>query len=113
MNPAFNIEEVSELIARLVPVLPGDEMGFVSHHVIVSGLLADPAGIAIVAQARLAKPAAWSDDNAAAGNMVAWFSQQITTGVSRWVEVFDRGKRGHVWAYRAKTAAPQFDCPRS
>jgi hypothetical protein len=105
--PAFSIEEVSKVIARLVPRLPGDATGFVTHHVIVSGLLADPEGTVIVAQARLAKPTSWSGDQAAAANMIAWFSQQITAGVSRWGEFFDREKRGNVWAYRAKITAPQ------
>ena len=38
--------------------------------------------------------------------MVAWFSQQITTGVSSWADFFDRERQGRAWAYRPKTAAP-------
>jgi 5-methylcytosine-specific restriction protein A len=38
--------------------------------------------------------------------MVAWFSQQITTGVSPWTAFFDRERQGGTWAYRPKTAAP-------
>ena len=107
MNSSFNIAEVSELIARLVPVLKGDAAGFVTHHDIVSGVLSDPKGASIVTRARQAKPDAWSDDRSAASTMVAWFSQQVTIGVSPWSAYFDQEKRGDVWAYRPKSAAPQ------
>ena len=107
MNSSFNIAEVSELIARLVPVLKGDAAGFVTHHDIVSGVLSDPKGASIVTRARQAKPDAWSDDRSAASTMVAWFSQQVTTGVSPWSAYFDQEKRGDVWAYLPKSAAPQ------
>jgi hypothetical protein len=106
VEPSFNIEEVSELIARLMPGLKGDAAGFVTHHEIVSGVLADVRGVSIVSRARNAKPDAWLDDRSAAANMVAWFSQQVTTGVSRWAAYFDREKRGDVWAYRPKNADP-------
>lgn len=107
MSPSFNIEEVSELIARLVPVLKGDAAGFVTHHEIVSSVLADVRGASIVTLARNTKPDAWQDDRSATANMVAWFSQQVTIGVSPWAAYFDREKRGDVWAYRPKSAAPQ------
>jgi hypothetical protein len=108
MTASFSIDEVSLLVARLVPTLQaGDAEGFVSHHQIVMGILASGPGLAAVRHARAAKPDSWHDDQAVAANMVAWFSQQITTGVSRWAEFFDRKKQDGVWAYRPKSHGPQ------
>jgi hypothetical protein len=70
--------------------------------VIVSALLADPEGSAIVARSRTlsARP----NDRSAASNMVAWFSAQITIGTSPWVAFFDRERRAGTWAYRPSIA---------
>src|SRR6266508_1255378 len=38
--------------------------------------------------------------------MIAWFSQQITVGRSRWREFFDRKRQQGTWAYRPKTRVP-------
>lgn len=103
MEPSFKIAEVSELIARLLPRLPTDSAGFVTHHAIVTAVLADAVGASIVARATAIRPAAWSDDRDAAATMVAWFSQKITVGLSPWATLFDREKRDGVWAYRRKT----------
>jgi hypothetical protein len=107
VKSSFNIEEVSELIARLVPFLKANAEGFVTHHEIVSGVLADVKGASIVGRARHLKPDAWPDDRSAAANMVAWFSHKFSIGVSPWVTYFDREKCAGAWAYRPKSAAPQ------
>lgn len=102
MEPSFRHSDVLPLIARLITGSPRDAWGFVNHETITAALLDDPKGAEIVAQARTT--AAWNDDRAAASNMVAWFSQQITVGRSSWAEFFDREQRGGAWAYRPKTA---------
>jgi hypothetical protein len=108
MASSFKIDEVSALIAELLPTLPGpDPEGFVTHHQIVHGILASTTGAAAVQGARTIKPDSWSSVEEVARNMVAWFSQQITTGHSPWTEYFDRKRIGNVWAYRPVTKAPQ------
>ena len=105
MDPSFNIEEVSELIARLVPRLKGDAAGFVTHHEIVSGVLADAQGASIVTSPET--------PGRTRGRMTAplpptWlrgFRSRSPT-VSPWATYFDREKRGDVWAYRPKSVAP-------
>jgi len=100
MESSFRHREVFPVIARLIPQLPGDAMGFVDHDAIVTAVLADPEGTAIVASARAT--AAWKNDRAVAANMVAWFSQQITTANSPWAALFEREQQGGAWAYRPK-----------
>jgi len=109
MASPFRIDEVSELIARLLPDLPADSAGFVTHHAIVNAVLADRVGAGIVNRARTMQPDAWADNRAAAASMVAWFSQQITTGLSPWASSFDREQRGSVWAYRPKAVPAAAD----
>lgn len=101
-EPSFRHDETFPIIARLIGQSRGDINGFVGHETIVNAMLSDPEGLTIVAKAR--DRAAWSDDRVAASNMVAWFSQQITIGNSRWGELFDREQQRGAWAYRSKTA---------
>jgi hypothetical protein len=35
-----------------------------------------------------------------AQNMVAWFSQRITVGQSKWQRTFERAKINNQWAYK-------------
>ena len=102
MDSTFSQAEVFPLIARLIVRAPADESGFVEHEVIVSALLADADGEAAVSRAMAAS--SLRDYRSVASNMIAWFSQQITVGRSRWGEFFDRERRGGAWAYRPKTA---------
>lgn len=95
---AFSHAQVFPLIARAILAAEADETGFVRHETIVSGLLADEVASAIVA--RSAAASAFADERAAASNMVAWFSQQITVGRSPWGEVFERQRRDGAWSYR-------------
>lgn len=101
-GPTFNHDEVFPLIARLIVQGPSDDSGFVDHETIVSALLSDADGSAIVDRAR--SMSSLPDRRGVASNMVAWFSQQITVGRSRWAEFLDRERRSGVWAYRPKTA---------
>jgi hypothetical protein len=102
MEPSFRQSDVFPLIARLITRVPGDANGFVSHDAIVAVVLADPEGARIVEQARLTT--AWPDDRAAASNMVAWFSQQITMQRSPWASFFNREQQNGAWAYQPKTS---------
>ena len=102
MDSTFSQADVSPLIARLIVRAPADESEFVEHEVIVSALLADADGKAVVSRAMASS--SLLDYRSVASNMVAWFSQQITVGRSRWGEFFDRERRGGAWAYRPKTA---------
>ena len=102
MQPSFRHDEIFPIIARLIIHSQGDANGFVGHDTIVAAVLGDPEAAAIVGDAR--RTAAWNDDRAAASNMVAWFSQQITVGNSPWGEFFDREQQRGTWAYRPKTA---------
>lgn len=75
---------------------------FLENPRIVDGLLADAEGLALVDQA-----VALSDlegRRAVAINMVAWFSQTITTGTSPWGGLFERQQKGGAYAYRPKAA---------
>jgi len=100
--PSFSHSEIFPLIARLIVRAPSDSTGFVSHDAIVSAILADTEGAAIVIRARTTS--SWTDDRSVASNMVAWFSQQITVGRSPWVDFFDRERQDDAWAYRPRTA---------
>lgn len=102
MDATFSHAEVFPLIARLIVRAPPDDRGFVEHDAIVSALLADAKGESIVSRAAVAS--SLPDHRRVASNMVAWFSQQITVGRSRWAEFFVRERRGGAWAYRPKTA---------
>jgi len=102
MEPTFRQAEVFPLIARLIVRVSADNSGFVDHEAIVSALLSDAEGKSIVAHASTAS--SLPNHRSVASNMVAWFSQQITIGRSRWAEFFDRERRGSAWAYRPKTA---------
>lgn len=102
MDATFSHAEVFPLIARLIVRAPADDVGFVDHDAIVSALLADAEGKSVISRATTAS--SLPDHRSVASNMVAWFSQQITVGRSRWAEFFDRERRGGAWAYRPKTA---------
>jgi len=101
---SFTFSEVFPLIARLILQAAKDGLGeFVTHDVLVSQILADEDGAAIVARARTRS--SWPDHRSAASNMVAWFSQQISAGRSEWIEFFERERIGGAWAYRPVAAA--------
>jgi hypothetical protein len=103
MAASFHIDDVSVLIARIIAETPCDSSGFVTHDAIVDALLADVEGASAVAKARAIND--WTDDRGTAANMVAWFSQQISVGKSRWKEFFSERQKVHgAWAYRAKTS---------
>jgi hypothetical protein len=102
IDPTFSQAEVFPMVARRIVAMRTDDADFVDHDAIVSALLSDEEGMVIVSRAR--GSSSFADHRSIASNMVAWFSQQITTGRSRWGEFFDRERRGGTWAYRPKTA---------
>lgn len=104
-TPTFSLAETSPLVADLIRRLAGDPPQFVSHDQLATALLADPAGERLIKAAREVQ----GDDRAPAAiaaNMVAWFSQQITTGASPYSRDFLRRKSRGRWAYRPRVIAP-------
>lgn len=103
MSKTFHTEDVFPVIARILVSNTSGVDRFLSHDEIVAALLADSEGAALVAAAKTSSKL--KTVNVVAANMVAWFSQQITTGQSKWGDFFDRKKIARRWAYRPKTAA--------
>lgn len=101
---SFTHSELFPLVARLILQAAKDRPGsLVKHEELVTQILADEIGAALVANARA--KSSWPDDRSAASNMVAWFSQQISVGRSEWVEFFERERVAGAWAYRPVAAA--------
>ncbi len=97
----FSQQDTEPLIAALIRQLTGDPPDYVTHDALVAALLADPAGRRLIARARELQ----GDDRsreAIAANMVAWFSQRITTRLSPYTRDFDRRKQAGAWAYRPR-----------
>jgi len=102
MEPTFKYKEVFPVVARLIVEAQPHHSSFIGHDTIVSLMLTDDEGLQIISRA--SPGSALADDRLVASNMVAWFSQQITVGRSRWAEFFDRERRDGAWAYRPRTA---------
>ena len=97
----FSQQDTEPLIAALIRQLTGDPPDYVTHDALVAALLADPAGRRLIARARELQ----GDDRsreAIAANMVAWFSQRITTRLTPYTRDFDRRKIAAAWAYRPR-----------
>lgn len=96
---SFKHAEIFPIIARLIQTDSKEgTTRFIEHEEIVSLLLSDPAGNALVVEAR--KNNKLTDDRVVASNMIAWFSQKITQGTSEWAPFLEREKRNSLWAYR-------------
>ena len=100
-EPSFKHDETEPIIAGLIRQLAGDPPDYVTHDALVAALLADPAARRLVARARELQGDGRSRE-AIAANMVAWFSQRITTGQSDFARAFDRRKIAGAWAYRPR-----------
>ena len=100
-EPSFSHKETEPIIAGLIRQLTGDPPDYVTHDALLAAFLADSAARRLIARARELQ-----GDNRApeaiAANMVAWFSQRITTGQSDYTRAFDRRKIARAWAYRPR-----------
>jgi hypothetical protein len=100
-EPTFKREETSPLVAALIRQLTVGRAGYVTHRELAVALLADPRGRRHVDRAR----EIGGDHNrpeVIAANIVAWFSQEITEGVSPYRREFERKKVNRRWAYRPR-----------
>ena len=98
---SFRHDETEPVIADLIRQLTGDPPQYVSHDALLAAFLADPRARRLIARARELQ----GDDRAPAAiaaNMVAWFSQRITTRLSPYTRDFDRRKLAGAWAYRPR-----------
>lgn len=72
---------------------------FLPHREIVTRLLEDREAKGLIEQAYHQRSGNQSQEWMA-NNMVAWFSQRITTGRSDWADAFERAKIDGRWAYK-------------
>jgi len=100
-EPTFKREETSPLVAALIRELAAGRAGFVTHRELAAALLADPRGRRHIDRARELGGDRHTPE-AIAANIVAWFSQEITEGVSLFRRDFERKKIDGRWAYRPR-----------
>jgi hypothetical protein len=99
MKPSWKQADVFPLIADSIREAASDDAGYVSSQNIASRLLQNIQARQIIEAAQEQLPERPSIDWLAT-NMVAWFSQRITTGQSEWECEFKRIKIDGKWAYR-------------
>ena len=100
-DSSFQRDETSPLVADLIVSLAGQPPAFVTYAQLTDALLADPRGRRLIARARELQGDERSE-RAIAANMVAGFSQEITTGHSIFKRRFLRKKIRGAWAYRPR-----------
>jgi hypothetical protein len=96
MGKLFDVQDVFPIIAEVIRTHASGL--FLSHAGIANALLQHPEG-----RAHIDKAVQRSDGKSAewlAHNMVAWFSQHITTGLSHYDREFERERYEGKWAYR-------------
>ncbi|REK24123.1 MAG: hypothetical protein DWQ45_04820 [Planctomycetota bacterium] len=100
LMPTWKHADVFPIIADIIRDSYAQEPRYITHDEITSQLLADPAAVGIIADAHDQE----SDRSPEwlAHNMVAWFSQRITSGDSDWDHAFDRREIDGKWAYKPK-----------
>lgn len=103
MRTKFVQAEVFPFVADAIGRVYARAHDFVTHREIVSAMLDDDRFVNAMEGER--------PDNASLGrrvsNMVAWFSQRITVGKSRYQVYFvHRARKGGRWAYKPPTAEP-------
>jgi hypothetical protein len=101
MPPTWKQADVFPIIAQIIRDLHARNSGYVRHDEITAGLLADPAAAGIITDAYQQNDEKRSLEWLA-HNMVAWFSQRITSGHSDWDDAFDRQEIDGKWAYKPK-----------
>lgn len=101
MPPTWKQADVFPIIAQIIRDLHAKEPRYITRDEITAGLLADPNAADIIAGAHNEQDKKQSLDWFA-HNMVAWFSQRITSGHSDWDDAFDRQEMDGKWAYKPK-----------
>jgi hypothetical protein len=101
MAPTWKQSEVFPIIAQIIRDGCAKESRYITHDEITAGLLADQAAAGIIAHARREQDEKRSLEWLA-HNMVAWFSQRITSGQSDWDDAFERQEIDGKWAYKPK-----------
>ena len=101
MSSTWKQDDVFPIIAQIIRDIGHQGLRYVTHDEITAALLADSTASDIIANARNE-----NDENRSlewvAHNMVAWFSQRITSGQSDWDKAFDREEIDGKWAYKPK-----------
>ncbi len=89
------------LVARCIQRLQGDTSGFVEHDDIVSAILDDRDGAALLRQER--NKTKFQTDRIYASSWLQWFSQTYPK-TNSFADLFDREERKGGWAYRVKSS---------
>jgi hypothetical protein len=97
-EPSWKQNEVFPIIERLIRDEFQHLQRFVTTHEIAKRLLEDAEARALIVAAQ-EQQQHWTTQHLAV-NMVAWFSQRITSGESEWRPAFDRTKIDGKWAYK-------------
>jgi hypothetical protein len=100
MATSFSQDDVFPLIRRIIHSIYQITQDYVRHDEIVQELFNSQASINEIIQAQKLRPHETAEQ--IAGNMVAWFSQRITVGMSSYTNEFDRKKIRGKWAYRPR-----------
>ena len=99
MKVSFEHAEVFPVIARIIRQKYQQVGRFVTHQEIASALLEDDEATTLIERAYREQEGQQSREWLAS-NMVAWFSQRITTGQSQWGDTFQREEVNGQWAYK-------------
>lgn len=97
---AFSRAETSPLIAKLISQHSAASKDYMTRQEIIAAILNDVEGRRLVTEAQQK----WPDtDEHIAGNMIDWFSQEITTKTSTVGAPFERTRAiDRRWAYRLR-----------
>ena len=101
MATTWKQADLFPIIAQIIRDLHAKESRYITHDEITAGLLADPAAAGIIADAHKQQDKKQSLEWLA-HNMLAWFSQRITSSRSDWGDAFDRQEIDGKWAYKPK-----------
>jgi hypothetical protein len=106
MQPSWNQADVFPVIASIIDQASKEQPGYVTHEQIRDRLLKCEETAPILQEAYQGRGGAFSL-NWLAANMVAWFSQRITAGMSEWARCFERRRIKNRWAYRPTESNPR------
>ena len=103
-EPSWKHADVFPIIARIIEGANRELQRFITADEIATQLLKDAEARNLLQAARRRQEGkqslAW-----VASNMVAWFSQRITVGESKWKRAFERKKIDGQWAYKPVASA--------
>jgi hypothetical protein len=114
MGECFENDDVYPIIARLIRAI-SQTADWATRDAVAAGLISDEVGARMVQSAVRRCPG--RDAEVHAGNMVDWWSKDITEGRSQYEREFERRKIGRKWAYRpvsaGSTITGQVSVPRA